>query len=214
VDLVNRFFLFERPVGDGHPEMIDFRSDGTCTLDLPDRRGAAGRWEVNGAGELVIETVTPAEVVFADQLEMGRHLFKLSGRADGPLLYVRAPAPPFVPERDILGIRHMHNDFGDAFQDLRPDHTFRMHTLDLVPMNRTWFEHTLDGAFAYEDGIVTYRFAHADLPRDDVYIRDFVLKRDDTCLWIVDPFADGTACGLRATSLALPPPPEGYQPGK
>jgi hypothetical protein len=88
-----------------------------------------------------------------------------------------------------------------------------MRVLDLVAEDRRYFELHMDGSFSYAAGVITYRLAHANLPRKDDYLRDFVVRREGRCVWMVDPFNDKLQCQKRAGTMDLPPPPEGYSLG-
>jgi hypothetical protein len=105
----------------------------------------------------------------------------------------------------------MHNDVGDAAGEITAEHKFRGHYHDLVAEDHTYFDIYIDGKCTYADGIVTYLPEHSNLPHQDKYLRDFIVRRDKDGLWIVDQFHDTVSCQTPAANLDLPPPPAGYQ---
>jgi hypothetical protein len=183
--LTGRYMLFERPIRDQHPEVIELRPNDQCVLDFRGRPGVAGHCHANSYGDLTIETGSPSAAVFEYRVQLGDWTIRVGIPNAQGLVYARVPDPPFLPEAELLGTLSLHNETGYSVQTMFPDHAFQMRVLDLVPDDRRYFPLYVDGTFSYAAGVITYRIAHANLPRADDYIRDFVVKREGRCTWVV-----------------------------
>ena len=209
--LIGRFLLAERPVGPWVPDDIEFHADGSCTIDNDERSGTTGRCQVHPNGQLSVASGKTPRDSFTNAYRLLNYTLQVSQTGGSDLLYVRAPRPPHPTKADILGIYWAHSALGDAGTELSADHTFRVRSVDLMP-DHTYYEIQMAGAYVYEDGVIAYFPERSNAPQKDRYIRDFVVKREKNCLWIVDPFHDTLLCETPATNLDLPPPPPGYRP--
>jgi hypothetical protein len=152
-----------------------------------------------------------------DSFRGAYRLLNLTLRVSQPggsdLIYVLLPPPPHPTDADIVGAYRAHSDLGDTAGELSRDHKFREHLIDLM-QDRTYYEIEMEGTYTYVDGVITYYPEHSTAPQPDKYIRDFVIRKERTCLWVVDPFNDVPLCQTPVRNLDLPPPPAGYKPAR
>jgi len=206
-----KFLLSDRPAEADAPDAITFRPEGSCVFDDGERRGAAGKYLADAAGHIKIEADAGPRKKYKYRYKLLRYTLVLSDDDGNSLYYVRPAEGPHPSFNEILGIFSAHNDLGDTKGEITEDHHFRAHLLTLNAEDHTFYEISMDGSCNYEDGVVTYLPEHSDDPQADKYVRDFIVKRDEKGLWIIDPLHDSLLCETPATNLELPPPPGGYQ---
>ena len=210
-ELAGKFLLFNQPVGSDAPDAIEFRPDGSCIFEADGTTNIKSTYKADGDGSLKIEAraIFRSAYEFNYQLHSNTMVLSQDGKED--LYYVRLTDGPHPKFDEILGIFGMHNDLGDSEGEITAGHTFRDHLHDLVPDDHTYYDISIDGKCTYADGVVTYFPEHSNAPEQDKYLRDFIVKRDEKGLWVIDPFHDSVVCELAATNLDLPPVPQGYR---
>lgn len=208
--LKGKFLLFEHPEGVDTPDAIEFSSNGACLRDVGDNRHIAAKYQIDREGRLVIVADTSTTTTYTYQYQLLNHTLKLAGD-DLTLFYVRPPESQHPRFEEIVGTFGMHSDLGESAGQITSDHKFREHLHNFVPDDHAYYDIHMDGTCSYGDGVVTYLPEHSNAPQKDKYLRDFIIKRDASGLWIIDPFHDSIVCQTPATNLDLSPPPEGYQ---
>jgi hypothetical protein len=206
-----KFLLFSKPVGSDAPDVIEFRPDGKCILEANGTSNIAGTYLADVDGTLRIKSETASPYAYKFKYQLQNYTLILVQNDKEALFYVRPPDGPHPKFDDILGTFDMHNDLGDSAGEITAAHTFRDHLHDLVPDDHTYYDIYIDGKCTYAGGVVTYVPEHSNAPEQDKYLRDFIVKRDEKGLWIIDPFHDAVVCELPATNLDLPPVPQGYR---
>jgi hypothetical protein len=188
-----------------------FEADGRCLVDIGTRTGVPARCLSGLDGELRIEEVSTQATILEGKIRLSEYVLHIVRPDHSEVPYVRCPQGSHPSEAEILGPYRAHSDLGDTVQELFADHRFRSHNRDLVPEDHTYFEYWMEGTYSYSDGVITYLPGAAGSPHKLDYLRDFVAKRDDQCVWLVDPLHDNLLCQQRAKNLDLPPSPEGYR---
>jgi hypothetical protein len=209
-ELAGRFILYSQPVGSDAPDAIEFRPDGSCIFEADETTNIVSKYQVDGEGNLTIDAAAIFRSAYKFKCQFHKYTLVLSQDGKDDLYYVRPPGVPHPKFDDVLGIFGMTNEMGSSATGITADHTFRAHLHDLVPEDHTYYDIYIDGKYTYADGVGTYMIEHSNAPEQDKYVRDFIVKRDEKGLWIIDPYHDAVACQPAATNLDLPPVPTGY----
>jgi hypothetical protein len=209
--LVGRFLLSERAIDLEVPDGIELRADGKCLVDFDRWLAMIAVCTASPRGVLHVYTGMPHQIALDGTYRLGKHTLTVSRAGSADLLYVRAPAGPHPPEADIQGTFFAHSELGDAATEVGPGHTFQVHLIDLEP-DHLYYDVHAGGHYDYTAGVIAYHVEHSSgAPQAEWYARDFVLKRDKHCLWIVDQFHDTAICEALVTTMDLPVPPTGYR---
>ena len=200
-----KFLLFEHPKDVDAPDAIEFRADGSCIVDSGERTDIPGKYRAYPNGSLKIEADTGTQTEYTYDYKLLKYTLVLSKDQKSSLFYVRLPEEPHPQFAEIVGIFYSHSDLGDSAGEITADHKFRDHLQNLVPEEHSYYDINIDGMCSYSNGVVTYVPEHSNAPQQDKYLRDFILKRDTSGLWVVDPFHDTVLCETLATNLNLPP---------
>jgi hypothetical protein len=208
-----KFLLFEHPKDADAPDAIEFRVDGSCIVDSGERSGIPGKYHAYPNGSLTINADTGTQTEYTYNYQLLKYTLVLSKDDKSSLFYVRLPEGPHPRFAEIVGVFYSHSDLGDSAGEITADHKFRDHLQNLVPEEHAYYDINMDGVCSYSNGVVTYVPEHSNAPQQDKYLRDFIVKRDASGLWVVDPFHDAVLCEKLATNFDLPPPPSGYQKG-
>jgi hypothetical protein len=214
--LVGRFALFMRRIASEQPDTIEIDPDGRCVFDMDGRTGIVGTCRVSPEGMFTVDVAAVPRTVLFGKYTPFKYSFRVVRNDGSDLFYVRwprRPAKPHPPETALLGTSYERSNLGEIAQVLSPDHTFRFRGRDFVAEYRVYFDFEMQGHFSYADGILTYRPTVSTALEKVDYLNDFVVSRDETCVWVVDPFLDDLSCGKPAPNLDLPPPPAGFSPG-
>jgi hypothetical protein len=206
-----KFLLSEHPKDVDALDSIDFQHDGNCIVDSGERTGIPGKFHFYSGGGLSIEVETGIHAKYTYNYQMLKYTLLLSKDTNPTLYYVRMPEGAHPQFAEITGIFHAHNDLGDSSGEITTNYKFRDHLHNLVPDEHVYYDVNIDGICSYSNGVVTYLPEHSNAPQQDKYLRDFIVRRDENGLWIVDPFHDTLLCESPATNLDLPPPPNGYR---
>jgi hypothetical protein len=209
--LIGRFLLSERSAGPWVPDDIQINADGSCAIHADRRpRGSLG-CQIHPDGTMTFDSRGLLPDAFTGAYRLLDYTLRVSPPGGSDLIYVLRSPPPYPTDADIVGVYRAHSSSGDAATELASNHTFRVHLMNLMP-DHTYIEIEMDGTYTYTDGVITYYPEHSTAPQRDKYIRDFVIRKEKACLWIVDPFNDVPLCQTPVPNLDLPPPPAGYEP--
>jgi len=214
--LTGRFVLFMRRIGSEQPDSITFKSDGSCLFDVDGRTGVAGVCRTSPDGIFTLTATSSSQPILSGKYQRRKYSLCLYPGEPSELFYVRwplSPSKPPPPERDVLGKQTASSNLGTIAQELTADHHFMTRGRDLVQEYRAYYDFEMRGTFSYAEGIITYRPSFATTLERVEYLQDFVVDRDDKCLWIVDPMLDNLLCVSGAASLDLDPPPDGWREG-
>jgi hypothetical protein len=209
-----KYLLFERPADVEALDGIEFLATGICRVDQDDRAKLAATYHTTEDGRIFIESKETKKPVYEYRYESLKQTIIFSAAENVALIYAHPSDEPHPKFAELVGIFLMHSDAGDSATEITADSHFRAHLHDLVPENHTYFDIVMDGRCTYSDGVVTYLIEHSNAPQRDKYIRDFILKRDDSGVWELDPIADMVSRATPCSTLDLPPVPKGYQPAK
>ena len=214
--LTGRFVLFMHRIGSKPPDAIVFNRDGSCLVEMGGRTGVAGTYRASPDGVFTLTTGKNPQPILSGKYQRKKYALRLFPDEPTELFYVRWPLSadkPHPPEREVLGKQTSHSRFGTMAQELTADHHFEARARDLLEEYRVYYEYEMRGTFSYADGIVTYRPSFSTALERVDYLRDFVVGRDEKCLWIVDPMIDELTCVTRASNLDIGPPPAGWREG-
>ena len=211
--LIGKFSLFEHPSDTDAPDAIEFRPDGSCLVESGERTGIPGKYHTDPDGHLRIEADTGTKTEYTYKYQVLKYTLVLSQDDNPSLFYVRLTNGSHPQFSEIVGTFHVHTDLGDSAGEITADYKFRQHLKNLVAEEHTYYDIYIDGKCSYSDGVVTYVPEHSNAPQQDKYLREFIVKRDASGLWDIDPFHDTVICETPTTTLDLPSPPEGYRKG-
>ena len=214
--LAGRFVLFMHRIGSQVPDSIVFNRDGSCVFEMGGRTGLVGTCHRAPDGVFTLTANRDPRPILSGKYQRRKYALRLFPDEPSELFYVRWPLSannPLLPEREVLGKQTSHSRLGAMAQELTADHHFEVRGRDLLEEYRVYFEFQMRGTFSYADGIVTYRPSFSTALEQVDYLHDFVVARDEKCLWIVDPMLDELTCVTRAPSLDIGPPPAGWREG-
>ena len=215
--LAGHYVLAQRRVGIQPPDAFELKPDGSCAVDQAGKSGVAGTWRASPDGVFTMTLASRPGPMLAGKYRLRKYALQLFPGEPAELFYVRwplSPAGPPPPEKELLGIQVGSSELGTIAQRMTADHRYERRERDLVPDDRTYYDVTIHGTFAYTNGIITYRHGESTSPEKVEYDNDFVVSRDGKCLWIIVPALDRLLCVRRAMTLDLGPPPDGFRPGQ
>jgi len=215
--LAGRYVLAQRRAGIQPPDAFELKPDGSCVVDQGGKSGVAGTWRASPNGVFTMTLASRPGPMLTGKYRLRKYALQLFPGEPAELFYVRwplSPAKPPPPESELLGIQVGRSELGTIAQRMTADHRFERRERDLVPDDRTYYDVTIRGTFAYTNGIITYRHSESTSPEKVEYDNDFLVSRDGKCLWIIVPALDRLLCVRRAMTLDLGPPPDGYHPGQ
>ena len=197
-------------------DTIEFFPDGKCVVDLGDGAGGiAGSYHGISDGQLTLEYGKPG-VVRVFKAALSKRSLTLTDRSDFEFYFFRRPEPPHPKAEELLGIFRGELE-SRAYLEIyvyrrTPNHVTETLLRMVSKADKTYGDFHLTAQWTYADGISVYKVVKSDVPPDFrfAYSRDFISRRDEKGIWIVNASSGEDVCETPVDKLELPPPPAGY----
>jgi hypothetical protein len=200
-------------------DTIEFLPEGKCVIDLGDGSGGiAGSYRGISDGKLTIEYGKPS-IVRTFKASLLKRSLTLTDSSDFEFYFVLQPEAPHPKAEELMGTYRGKREYGDFMEvyvyTRTPDHMAETLYRILSKTDHTYRDFHLSSSWTYHDGISVYKLEKTDLPEGHfLYSRDFVSKRDEKGIWIIDTSTGDYMCEVPVDPLALPPPPAGFHTGE
>jgi hypothetical protein len=211
--LSGTFVLAERPVKSEAYDRIEFYPDWTCRMDIGQQKNLAGKYHITQKGTSLTIDPGPQKVpITYDLSRLDLSVWLTSDKDNYTYIYSLLPQEqPKVTFSDLVGKFLYRDSFSVSVGEITADYKFRTVGWILDSQKHTCTAFHVDGKCEYSGGVMTYYPEHSDLPNQDQYNRDVIVKRDESGFWVVDQGDNQVLCDMEVNSMNPPPPPDGYK---